>query len=102
MAISLTPEKPKKMAKKKPIVITIKETRHKRQPWTYTIDKPGTDGDEAGAYSRIWTAKRGALRQLGDTYPEITSIDVFCPDDLNKKVVPLEWRIERLKTKSKK
>lgn len=93
------------MAKKKPIVITIKETRHKKQPWTYTIDKPGTGPMETKQerYSRIWTAKRGALRQLGDTYPGITSIDVFCPDDINKKVVPLEWRIERLtKTKSKK
>lgn len=91
------------MAKKKPIVITIKETRHKRRPWTYTIDKPGTDGDEAGAYSRIWTAKRGALRQLGDCWPEITGVDELLPRSIMEKSAPLEWRIERLtKTKSKK
>ena len=91
------------MAKKKPIVITIKETRHKRQPWTYTIDKPGTDGDEAGAYSRIWTAKRGALRQLGHLTPEATRTLTLLPWAMHKPTAPLEWRIERLtKTKSKK
>ncbi len=92
------------MAKKKPIVITIKETRHKRQPWTYTIDKPGTGPMETKQerYSRIWTAKRGALRQLGDCWPEITEVDELLPRSIMEKSAPLEWRIERLKTKSKK
>lgn len=93
------------MAKKKPIVITIKETRHKKQPWTYTIDKPGKGPMETKEerYSRIWTAKRGALRQLGHFTPEATRTLTLLPWAMHKPTAPIEWRIERLsKTKSKK
>lgn len=91
------------MAKKKPIVITIKETRHKKQPWTYTIDKPGTGPMETKQerYSRIWTAKRGALRQLGHFAPEATRTLTLLPWAIHKPTAPIEWRIERL-TKTKK
>ena len=90
------------MAKKKPIVITIKETRHKKQPWTYTIDKPGTGPMETKEerYSRIWTAKRGALRHMGD-YPDGRTRCRWA--FAFGEIQPVEWRIERLtKSKSKK
>ena len=94
------------MAKKKPIVITIIETRHKTQPWTYTIDKPGTGPMETKQerYSRIWTAKRGALRQMGDYYPEMTRCRfIYAPANNGQRTAQaIEWRIERLKTKTKK
>ena len=94
------------MTKKKPIIITIKETRHKKKPWTYAIDKPGTGPMETKeeGYSRIWTAKRGALRQLGDTSPEWTGMGIVLAMGKHGPTYhPLEWRIERLtKTKSKK
>lgn len=93
------------MAKNKTIVITIIETRHKTRPWTYTINKPGTGPMETKQerYSRIWTAKRGALRQLGDTSPEWTGMGVvLAMSKYGLTEHRVEWRIERLKTKTKK
>lgn len=55
------------MSKLKPIVVTLKRTRHKTQPWTFNIDRPGPQKGETKAerYATMWSAKRGACRVLG-------------------------------------
>ena len=48
------------------IVVTIKKTKHAKQPYLVTIDRPGK-GPNARIierYSQSGTAKRGALRML--------------------------------------
>lgn len=52
---------------KKPVVITLKETRHKTQPWKVIIDDPskGPTMELKERYSRKWTALRGGLRKVG-------------------------------------
>ena len=49
-----------------PIVVTIKEGRHKTQPWSFVINRPGPQNKETKSerYARLFTAKRGALRML--------------------------------------
>lgn len=51
----------------KSIIVRLKKTRHKSQPWTFEIDMPGPQSKQTKRerYSTRWSAKRGALRQLG-------------------------------------
>jgi hypothetical protein len=62
------------MSKLKPIYVTLKETRHKTQPWTFTIDRPGPQKGETKQerYVSMWSAWRGACRVLG-LQPEVVS-----------------------------
>jgi hypothetical protein len=55
------------MGKKKAVVITLKETRHKTQPWKVIVDDPskGPTMELKERYSRKWTALRGGLRKVG-------------------------------------
>lgn len=56
----------KSKAMAKSIVVTIKKTKHAKQPYLVTIDRPGK-GPNARIierYSQSGTAKRGALRML--------------------------------------
>lgn len=50
-----------------PILVILKKGKHKTQPWTYTIDKPG--GGPAVTVKERYAARRsayrGALRHLG-------------------------------------
>ena len=57
------------MSKKKPVVVTITKTKHAKQPFTVTIDKPGKAEPYklAQRYKNLFTAKRGALRNLNAT-----------------------------------
>jgi S-adenosylmethionine:tRNA-ribosyltransferase-isomerase (queuine synthetase) len=57
----------KAMSNLKPIYVTLKEGRHKTQPWTFTIDRPGPQKGETKRerYVSMWSAKRGACRVLG-------------------------------------
>jgi hypothetical protein len=52
---------------KKPVVITLKETRHKTQPWKVIVDDPsnGPTMELKERYARKWTALRGGLRKVG-------------------------------------
>lgn len=54
------------MSKKKPCIVTITETRHKKQPFLVTIDKAGKAEPYQlkQRYSRKDAAVRGALRNL--------------------------------------
>jgi len=56
--------KSKTMAKS--IVVTIKKTKHAKQPYLVTIDRPGKGPNAriTERYSQSGTAKRGALRML--------------------------------------
>lgn len=56
--------KPKTMSKS--IVVTIKKTKHAKQPYLVTIDRPGKGPNDRiiERYSQSGTAKRGALRML--------------------------------------
>lgn len=56
--------KPKTMSKS--IVVTIKKTKHAKQPYLVTIDRPGKGPNAriVERYSQSGTAKRGALRML--------------------------------------
>jgi hypothetical protein len=58
------------MSNLKPIYVTLKEGRHKTQPWTFTIDRPGPQNKETKRerYVTMTTAKRGACRVLGAIY----------------------------------
>jgi len=58
----------------KPIIVTLKEGRHKTQPWTFTIDRPGPQKGETKRerYVSMWSAWRGACRVLG-LQPEVVS-----------------------------
>lgn len=51
----------------KSINVYLREGRHATQPWTFTIDRPGSQNKETKSerYARLFTAKRGALRMLG-------------------------------------
>lgn len=51
----------------KPIAVTLKETKHATQPWTVEIDHPGRREPYRmkQRYARAFTAKRGALRNIG-------------------------------------
>jgi hypothetical protein len=55
-----------------PILVILKKGKHKTQPWTYTIDKPG--GGPAVTVKERYAARRsayrGALRHLGLWAPE--------------------------------
>lgn len=55
------------MSKRKPVIVTITKTRRKSQPFTFSIDLPGSAGKQTKAeyYTRSFTCKMGALRQLG-------------------------------------
>ncbi|HNR56186.1 MAG TPA: hypothetical protein PKJ19_13530 [Flavobacteriales bacterium] len=60
----------------KPVIVTIHKTRHKSQPYKFSIDGPGyqpnTTNDER--YTEAKSARRGALRLLdARTYPALTS-----------------------------
>jgi hypothetical protein len=50
----------------KSIVVTIKKTKHAKQPYLVTIDRPGKGPNSRiiERYSQSGTAKRGALRML--------------------------------------
>lgn len=49
------------------VVITITKGRHKSQPYSFTIDKPGSGPVETARerYSTRFAAVRGAMRKLG-------------------------------------
>lgn len=51
----------------KPIYIRLKKGRHKTQPWTFEVDKPGNASKQTKRerYVAKWSAFRGAIRQLG-------------------------------------
>lgn len=59
---------------KKEIIVTIVTTRRKSQRFTFTIDDgSGPDMAVKEFYTRSYTAKRGALRQLdAERYEEWT------------------------------
>lgn len=52
------------MAKKKPVVVTITEGKHKTQPWSVRIEQGKTDTILSQRYTRLHSAKMGALRKL--------------------------------------
>jgi hypothetical protein len=54
------------MSKLKPIYVTLKEGRHKTQPWSFVIDRPGPQKGETKRerYVSMWSAKRGAAYKL--------------------------------------
>lgn len=71
---------------KKEIIVTIVTTRRKSQRFTFTIDDgSGPDMAVKEFYTRAYTAKRGALRQLdGRLYV--------------KAVLPLEYGYSQIGT----
>lgn len=54
------------MSKKKPAIITVKKTLHKKQPYVVTVDKvgPGPDITIQERYTKKWSAVRRALSEL--------------------------------------
>jgi hypothetical protein len=56
------------MSNLKPIIVTLKKGRHKTQPWTFTVDRPGPQSKETKQerYVTMTTARRGACRVLAD------------------------------------
>jgi hypothetical protein len=54
------------MSRITPITVHLKEGKHKTQPWTFTIDRPGAAEGETKRqrYVTMTTAWRGARRML--------------------------------------
>ncbi len=52
------------MSKKKPIQVTIQETKHPTQPWVYVVDYGGNKIPQKGKlrYTRATSAKMGCAR----------------------------------------
>jgi hypothetical protein len=50
----------------KSIIVRLKKTRHKSQPWIFEIDMPGPQKGQTKRerYATKWSAKRGAIRAL--------------------------------------
>lgn len=63
------------MSKLKPVIVTITKTKHKSQPYVFTIDVPGPQGKETKCerYASAKSAKRGALRKLGAWAGKVTA-----------------------------
>lgn len=62
------------------MVITLKETRHKTQPWKVIVDDPsnGPTMELKERYARKWTALRGGLRKVGAKSPLTgTNVNAF-------------------------
>jgi hypothetical protein len=58
----------------KSIIVRLKKTKHKTQSWVFEIDMPGAANKQTKneRYATKWSAKRGALRQLGAEEKGIT------------------------------
>lgn len=52
------------MTKKKPVVVHITKTRHKKQPYTFSVDTAGPDLTKKTRYTDAYSAKRAALSLL--------------------------------------
>jgi hypothetical protein len=87
------------MSNLKPIYVTLKEGRHKAQPWTFTIDRPGPQKGETKRerYVSMWSAKRGACRKLGAVTYGDGEWEVY--DNRSNKVRPVKFIVHRLKRK---
>ena len=62
------------MPKKKPVIVTLKESGHKSQPWTFTIDMPGNNPltKNSERYTTKGSARRAALGLLdAHTVPSV-------------------------------
>jgi hypothetical protein len=92
------------MSNLNPIYVTLKEGRHKTQPWTFTIDRPGPQNKETKQerYVSMWSAKRGAARKLVGTglqwWVDILRDGRFF-DVKAGKYRPVKFIIQRLKRK---
>jgi hypothetical protein len=90
----------KAMSNLKPIYVTLKEGRHKTQPWTFTIDRPGPQKKETKAewYATMYSAKRGALRVLQVEEKGIAPCSSYT---IKGKVRPVKFIVVRLPKKKK-
>lgn len=87
----------------KSINVYLREGRHATQPWTFTIDRPGSQNKETKSerYARLFTAKRGAKRMLG-AWPTIVNGQwVTAAKNNGKDTTVTFYVIRRKKTKSK-
>jgi hypothetical protein len=86
------------MSNLKPIYVTLKEGRHKTQPWMFTIDRPGPQKGETKRerYVSMWSAKRGALRVLQVEEKGVTPCSSYT---IKGKVRPVKFIVQRLKRK---
>jgi hypothetical protein len=91
------------MSKIKPIIVTIKETRRKKQPWSFTIDRPGPKQKETKAewYVTAWSAKRGAKRMLGAIH-SLSGGHYYVFDNKARKERHIEFVVVPLKKARKK
>lgn len=86
------------------MVITLKETRHKTQPWKVIVDDPsnGPTMELKERYARKWTALRGGLRKVGATLWGWAPINKWGADSKNRWECngrPVEFKTETLKKK---
>lgn len=72
----------------KSIIVRLKKTRHKSQPWTFEIDMPGPQGKQTKLerYATQYSAKRGALRQLRTEEKHITPCSYYAINGKVRKV----------------
>ena len=73
----------------KPIYITLTKTRHKSQPWVFTIDRPGPQRKETKRerYATMWSAKRGALRSLRYAMPGASGLWFYAETNGKLRVI---------------
>ena len=95
------------MSNLKPIIVTLKEGRHKTQPWTFTIDRPGPQKGETKRerYVSMWSAKRGAARVIAngdkDVLDEVLWNGFISSMDKNNRLRfrDVKFIVQRLKRK---
>jgi hypothetical protein len=92
------------MSNLKPIYVTLKEGRHKTQPWTFTIDRPGPQKGETKRerYVSMWSAWRGACRVLGaerEFMPEWNAYDPWVVAEKSGRFRPVKRIVIRLPKK---
>jgi hypothetical protein len=90
------------MSKLKPIYVTLKEGRHKTQPWTFVIDSPGPQKGETKRerYVSMWSAKRGAKRVL-QVIQSFEFGHYYVWDNKAKKERHVKFIVQRLPKKRK-
>lgn len=76
-------------SKKKPVVVTITKSRHKTQPFSVTIDKPGSSEPYTmkERYTRRSTARLGALRNLS----AMTQLGTPINGGMHKRTAGIVW-----------
>jgi hypothetical protein len=77
--------------------VTIDNSKHATQPWTFVIDRPGPAKKESKRerYATPWSAKRGARRMLGEQNLSTAEGVIFFTDPKTGRKIPVQFIINK-------